>query len=171
MFGIPLLAAFASTAAVSQAPCPAVPAEALMALPYDAFDTGDGPAAWRSLLERGCVDVAVATLSAYRDANRPRMTRDQSGELSFHIGQTLAFSGRDAESVPHFEAAAPAGSTAEWAAYVDATAGFARKDRARVERALTAYAKIAPGSMRLAVIQGFLRCFDKPYKEAVHCGM
>jgi hypothetical protein len=166
-----LLASSPSAAAVPPAPCPTVPAAELMALPYDKFDTGDGPSAWRNLLDRACVDAAVATLVAYREANARRMTSEQKDELSFHIGQTLAFSGRDSESIPHFEASAGPDSTAEWRAYVDATAGFLRKDRDRVERALATYSNVAPGSMRLGVIRGFLKCFDKPYMEAVHCGM
>lgn len=143
-----------------------------MAKPYDEFDTASGELAWRSLLNRGCVDSAVATLKAYRQANAARMSGEQREELTFHIGQALVMSARDAESVPYFESASGDASTAEWSAYVAAHLGFARKDRALVERSLAAYEKLAkPGSVRLTFIRGFLKCLDKPYMEAAHCAM
>lgn len=151
--------------------CPATPAAELVALPYDSFDTSDAGAAWRTLLNRGCVDMAVATLEAYRATNRGRMTPEQMSELSFHIGQTLAFAAREKEAIPHFEAATNSALTAEWIAYVDATIGFLRKDRAKLQTALARYEKLAPGSMRLGIIRGFVACFDRPYKEAAHCAM
>lgn len=156
----------------SAKPCPSKPAAELMSLPYDAFDIGDGPAAWRLLLNRGCVDTAVATLEAYRQANEAQMTPEQRSEIHFHMGQALAMSGRNADSIPHFQHAAAVGGSAEWMAYVDAHLAFVRKDRAALVRALAAYEKAAnPESMRLRFIRGFLKCVDKPYMEAAHCGM
>ena len=159
-------------AAVTPGNCPASPSPGLIALQYDRFDTASGDLAWRTLLNRGCVDSAVATLKAYRLTNEERMSEEQRYELTFHIGQALAMSARDPEAVPYFEAASGPASTAEWSAYVAAHLGFAQKDRALVERSLAAYEKLArPGSMRLTVIRGFLMCLDKPYMQAAHCGM
>jgi hypothetical protein len=156
----------------SAKPCPSKPAAELMSLPYDAFDIGDGPAAWRSLLNRGCVDTAVATLEAYRHANEAQMTPEQSSEIHFHMGQALAMSGRNADSIPHFERASTSSSSAEWKAYVAANLAFVRKDRPALEQALTDYGKMSsPTSTRLGFIRGFLKCIDKPYMEAAHCGM
>lgn len=152
--------------------CPLRPSAELTALAYDEFDTATTAHGWRTLLNRGCVDAAVATLAAYRAANSTTMSKEQKYELSFHIGQALAMAGRDAESIPHFEAATRPGVTAEWSAYVDATVGFIRKDRARLNDAAARYEKLAgPGSLRLQIIRGFLACFGKAYQEAMHCGM
>jgi len=156
--------------AAEPAVCPSGPAKDQLRLNYSAFDTNAGPPAWRSLLARGCTDTAVATLIAYRDANRSRMTRTQLGEINFHMGQALAMSGRDAEAIPHFLQSAKLGGSAEWTAYVAANLAFVRKDRAALGKALGDYEKLAePGSLRLAFIRGFLRCIDKPYMEAAHC--
>lgn len=168
-----MLSSLILAAAVAAAsPCPTAPGTDLLSLSYDAFDTSSTEHAWRSLLGQGCVDSAVATLTAYRHANAAHMTAEQRNELTFHIGQALAMAGREKESIEHFKKSAAAGSTPEWSAYVAANLGFVRKDRAQVEQALAAYEKIAnPGSMRLGVIRGFLRCLDKSYMEAAHCGM
>ncbi|WP_156029701.1 hypothetical protein [Sphingomonas sp. URHD0057] len=124
------------------------------------------------MLDRGCVDAAVATLQAYRKADAGRMTSQQRDELSFHVGQALAMSGREREAIPHFESAVSRDSAAEWSAYVAANLGFVRKDRKQVEDALAAYEKVAgQTSMRLGFIRGFLRCPDRPYMEAASCGM
>ena len=160
-----------ATAAARDGACPTMPAAALTELPYGRFDTAPGQASWRTLLNRGCIDMAVATLDAYRAANQARMTPEQRSELSFHIGQTLAFATREKESIPHFEAAINPTSTPEWVAYVNATIGFVRKDRARLDAALAHYEKLAPGSMRLAIIRGLAACFDRPNTEAAHCAM
>jgi hypothetical protein len=167
-----LAAAFVPGAAESPKVCPREPAAELVSLPYDAFDRGDGATAWRTLLNRNCVDAAVATLKAYQHANQARMTPEQCDEISFHMGQALAMSGRDADSIPYFERATRPSSSTEWRAYVFAHLAFARKDRGQLERALAEYEKAAsPTSMRVSVIRGFLKCIDKPYMEAAHCSM
>ena len=159
-------------AATAGIPCPAAPADSLLKLRYDAFDTDAREYSWRNLLARGCTDIAVATLVAFRDANAVTMTCEQLGEINFHMGQALAMSGRDRESVPHFERSATFGGSAEWIAYVAAHLAYVRKDRAALQRALAEYEKtVKPGSMRLTVIRGFVRCIDKPYMEAAHCAM
>jgi hypothetical protein len=168
---VPAVAALAAAGA-EPAECPAKPAEELVALGYDRFDTGGGQTAWRTLLARGCTDPAVATLVAYRNANQAKLTREQLGEINFHVGQALTMSGRDADSIPHFAQAAKLGGSAEWSAYVAANLAFVRKDKAALAQAVADYAKLVkPGSMRLTVIRGFLRCIDKPYMVAAHCEM
>jgi len=159
-------------AAAAAGPCPASVDPELLDKTYSQFDMATGNNAWRTLLNRGCIDAAVAALKAYGSANAARLSREQREELTFHIGQALAMSARQSESIPYFEAASGPDSSAEWSAYVAAHLGFARKDRALVEQSLAAYEKLSrPGSMRLAFIRGFLKCLDRPYMEAAHCGM
>lgn len=148
------------------ADCPSEVDQTLLQLDYDAFDMSD----WRGLLMRECVDAAVAVLETYREQNARRLTAEQTRELHFHVGQALAFAGRETESVPHFERAR--GGDAEWSAYVDATLAFLKREKAALVAARERYAR-APNAnaMRLAVIDGFIRCEAESYAAAVHCGM
>ena len=161
-----LATAFVADATAAAQACPAAIDQTQLTLDYAAFDA----AGWRDLLMQGCADAAIAQLEAYRGANTATMTPDQSRELSFHIGQTLAFSGRDSESIPPFEAAR--GGEEEWAAYVDATLAFLRHDGADLCAQRARYA-LAPGAsaMRISVIDGFIACADAPYAQAVHCAL
>lgn len=160
-----LCAALISAPALAQT-CPSAPDQSQLSLDYAAFDA----AGWRNLLGQGCADAAIAQLAAYRDANAARLAPEDLRELHFHIGQTLAFSGRDSASIAHFEAAR--GGPDEWAAYVDAALAFLKRDADALAAARTRYAAAQGASaMRVAVINGFLACADASYSEAVHCGM
>lgn len=147
--------------------CPTEIDRGQLSLSYDAFDA----AGWRNLVGN-CTDAAVAQLMAYRDANWSRMALEQRLEIAFHIGQTLALARRDQESIPYFEQSTDASAPAEWSAYVDATIAFLRHDAVALAAARARYA-VSPGAsdMRLAIIDGFVTCADRPYVEAVHCGM
>jgi hypothetical protein len=154
--------------------CNVAPAdrEVLLARSYQEFDEAVEDFGWRALFQRGCIREAIAILDAYRDRNAGRMTNDQRLELSFHIGQILALSGYEAESLSHFEAARSEMAAEEWSAYVDATVAFIRKDRRQLLSARERYAKAAASQpMRLQIIDGLLRCFEKSYAQAVHCGL
>jgi hypothetical protein len=168
MIGLLLLGA----AALTGCTVPEASIREQMRLPYSQFDTLDGKEGWRSLEVRGCVDAAVALLERYRSANGERITADQRRELAFHIGQTLAFAGREREALAYFEQADSPEAEAEWRAYVRATLAFLRRDAKGLAEAREAY-RTAPGSdgMRRRVIDGFARCADKSYTEAVHCAM
>jgi len=159
-----------ATAACAQAmaadQCPTQVDRTQLELDYPAFDA----AGWRDLLGRGCADAAVAQLMAYREASASRISPDQMRELDFHVGQTLAMSGRDAESIPHFERAR--GGDEEWAAYVEATLAFLKRDAAALAAQRARYAAAQSASpMRLQFIDGFIACLDRSYMEAAHCGM
>jgi hypothetical protein len=80
---------------------------------------------------------------------------------------------RGASRKPSRTSSAPDGAdaTPEWRAYVHATLAFLRRDAAALGRARQAYAAIAPGSMRLRIIDGLLACPAEPYAKATHCRM
>jgi hypothetical protein len=146
--------------------CPAAVPDEQMALSYEAFDAGG----WRELLAQGCTDAAVASLERYQAANQSRLSAEQTRELRFHVGQTLAMSGRDAESVAHFERSA--GGDEEWDAYVQATIAFLKREAEALVAQRARYAQAAGASaMRLAVIDGFVACPGQSYVAAVRCGM
>lgn len=163
---VPLLVAAASVCTV-----PAEEEATQLSLPYASFDSRGSPYGWRNLNASGCADAAVSLLAAYSATNTSRLNGDEKREIAFHIGQTLAMAGRDQEAIAHFEQAQGASASAEWHAYVQATLAFLRRDAAALATARETYAAIAPGSMRLRVIDGFLACSREPYAKAVHCKM
>ena len=158
-------------ASVSSCEVPPQEASASIGLSYEAFDGQSGPHSWRSLLDTGCVDSAVTLLSAYSSANDVRLDQKQRLELQFHIGQALAMTGRVDESIPHFVKASAPEAPAEWRTYVEATLAFLRRDSEGLAAARLAYARIAPDSMRLRIIDGMVACPSEPYAKAVHCRM
>nr|QQZ50988.1 hypothetical protein JKL49_07195 [Phenylobacterium glaciei] len=111
----------------------------------------------------------MALLSRYGAANAGRLSGEQRRELAFHIGQTLAFAGRKAQAIPAFEQADAPEATAEWRAYVAATLAFLRADPVALKAARARYAAVAPGSMRLKMIDGFIACPQADYMTAAFC--
>jgi hypothetical protein len=161
-----LLAAAASACAV-----PTAEGVAQQALPYAAFDTRGSPFGWRALAAAGCTDAAVSLLAQYSEANRGRLAEAEAREIAFHVGQALAMAGREQESIAPFERARGSGDSPEWATYVEATLAFLRRDAAALQTARAAYAAIAPGSVRLRIIEGLVACPTEPYMKAAHCKM
>lgn len=140
-------------------------------LPYEAFDSREAPFGWRVLSANTCTDAALALLRSYAAVNSSRLTQDQRLEIAFHSGQALALAGRDQESIPYFEEAVSSQAPAEWQTYVNATLAFLKRDSVALASARAAYAKIAPSSMRLQIIDGFVACPNEPYARAAHCRM
>lgn len=162
-----LLAATAPACAI-----PAAEQQRQMALPYEMFDSAPAPHGWRTLNSSGCTDAAIALLAAYREANAAKLNPEQRRELPFHIGQTLAFAGRDGAAASYFEQADSPDAPAEWRAYVAAHIAFFRHDRLALEQARANYAA-APtaGPMRLKIIDGLIACPGKAYMVAAYCRM
>jgi len=160
-------------AAASSGPCivPSTELSRQASLAYPAFDGQATPYGWRHLSGSGCVDAAVALLTAYKGANANRLSPAEAMELSFHVGQVLALAGREQESIPHFERSLGSTATAEWRGYVEATLAFLKRAPEALKAAHDRYSSVAPGSMRLRFINGFLACPNESYAKAVHCGM
>lgn len=150
---------------------PSAEGVAQQALPYAVFDSRGTPFGWRVLAAAGCTDTAVSLLAQYAEANRSRLAAAEVREISFHIGQALAMAGREQESIAPFERALDSGATLEWATYVRATLAFLRRDAVALQAARASYAAIAPGSVRLRIIEGLIACPTEPYMKAAHCRM
>ena len=150
---------------------PTADADAQLALDYVSFDARSDRYGWRTLSASGCTDEAVALLTRYASANDARLSAEARRELTFHAGQALAFAGRDAESIAHFERAQDAAAPSEWRVYVAATLAFLRRDAAALAAVRSAYAAAAGDSMRLRIIDGFIACPDASYRVAAHCRM
>jgi hypothetical protein len=158
-------------AAASMCTVPSSEEAAQRALPYAAFDSRDGPFAWRALASAGCTDSAVSLLTSYSAANRSRLMAAERREIAFHIGQVLAMAGREQEAIGQLEQALDSKAPAEWTTYVKATLAFLRRDAAALHAARTSYAALAPGSERLRIIDGLIECPTEPYMKAAHCKM
>ncbi|MFL6720377.1 MAG: hypothetical protein ACJ8FT_01040 [Sphingomonas sp.] len=168
----PLILLALATATPEACAVPAQERSRQLTLGYDAFDQAPAPYGWRDLNARGCTDAAVALLRAYRSANRDRLSAEQSSESAFHVGQAYAFANRPADALAAFLGVDTANATEEWRAYVAAHVAFFQRDAAALAQAQRRYASVAKtGSMRLKVIDGFLKCPDKSYVEGAHCAM
>jgi hypothetical protein len=141
------------------------------ALPYPAFDSRSGPFGWRALAAVGCTDLAVSLLARYSQTHRDRLAPAERREIDFHIGQSLAMAGRDQEAIAPLEQALDAEAPEEWAAYVKATLAFLRRDAPALRAARASYSALAPGSLRLRIIDGLVACPTEPYMKAAHCKM
>ena len=164
------------------------PDAAMFALSLDDFDQGD--AGWRSLDVPDCEAVVAETIARYRTQNREALAGQDAGTLVWHEGQlraaagqtdaaiALMLQGRDAES----DAIQP---------YVDASIAFLRQDRPALEAAYArlmalpvpdyftraaeryhaSYPDLPPLSWPLNrdKVEGFIACFDRPYREAYVC--
>jgi hypothetical protein len=168
--------------------------DAMLALDESAFDQdlGNGGGGWRALEGKaGCEQATAELIAAYRAAHP-----DGSTLLAWHEGQVRASLGQDEQAIALFDAARkPAEKDlAGWNLYVDASIAFLRRDRTALQAARDALASVAyPGgddapplkdgylefpaadgqpAMRVRwppnidVVDGFLHCFDKPYKDA-----
>jgi hypothetical protein len=163
--------AVAVIVAASACSVPAPESAAQRSLPYADFDARSGPYGWRVLAAAGCTDAAVSLLADYAQGHAGRQSPSEQRELAFHIGQVLALAGREPEALAPFERAQGTDAPLEWSTYVRATLAFLRRDAAALAAARDAYASLAPGSVRLRIIDGFVACPKESYARAVHCRM
>jgi hypothetical protein len=153
-------------------PCP-VDRRAMLALGMDAFDQDLG-GGWRPLAERpGCQDVAAGLIRAYRD-----FVQDRIPILTWHEGQLRANLGQTDEAVRLMDRTRRDSGderAAWWNPYVDGTIAFLRGNRAALIAARDRLAAVPrPADMpadrawppNLGVVDGLIRCFGRPYREA-----
>ena len=178
---------WAVTGPVAAAPDCAVDHSAMMALSVDDFDQ-DMDGGWRALADRpGCRQAAAELIAAYRRLDRAAGV----SLLAWHEAQIRAGLGQTAQAIALMEQAykPAAQDRAGWNLYVDGSLAFLRGDRAALQQARAGLAGIAPppglavsdGHItasvngkdaripwppNLEVLDGLLRCFDRPYDEA-----
>ena len=153
-------------------PCQ-VDRDAMLALGMNAFDQ-DHQGGWRPLSERpGCEGAAADLIRDYR-----AFLQDRLPILYWHEGQLRAKVGQTDAAIRLMDRTRrdPGDERAPWwNAYVDATLAFLRGDRpalsaARVRLAAVPRPADTPAERRwppnLAVVDGLIRCFGRPYREA-----
>ena len=153
---------------------------ALLALGEQEFDQ-DLTGGWRALEQRGCRAEAADLLRDYREAK----PRKNSSILFWHEGQMRAFLSETAAAIALFNLARkpPADDGIGWNHYVDGSIAFLRHDRPALQRARDRLAALPKPRdlpsfkingqdvpidwpLNLNVLDGFLKCFDRPYAEA-----
>jgi hypothetical protein len=167
------LAALMSLTAVAQDCTISSEEEAkLLSAPYQEFDQTLG-GGWRVYGDRGCYFLAAQLLDRYKEKNLEAMLDWQVRVVIWHSGQMYAF-GNDYERAKarfenSFNPKEPADTPILWNDYVHATLAFLDKDANKVR---THRDRIANGpdfdgvKANLAVVDGLICCFDKPYEVA-----
>lgn len=183
----PLLAASGAIAAQTD-PCTYDPA-AMMAMDLNAFDNTFN-SGWRTVGDKdGCEGAAANLIAAYRTQNAIELANGFPSDLqnlNYHEAQLRAASGQIDQAILLFVKARPNANPSQ-DYFFNATIAFLKKDKpalldARRELAavpkpddfdeVVAKAKLLPGRPRptwppnLDEVDGFIACFDKPYKEA-----
>lgn len=151
---------------------------AMLALDKNHFDQ-DLEGGWRRLDNRGCAAQAADLIRRYRE--RYGLT---DSILYWHEGQLRAGIGQRTRAVRLFERSRrPGPDSFGWNLYVDATLAFLHRDRRALLSARTALARLPrpdgfhPTDVNgnpirlewppnLAVVDGLIACFGKPYKLA-----
>lgn len=154
----------------------------MMALSQNAFDQNMN-GGWRALSMRGCEAEAADLIRDWREANAPEAN---ASILYWHEGQLRANLGQSAAAIMLFERSRK--SVVEdrgmgWNLYVDGSIAFLRHDRSAFDASRAALAALPkpagfdprgpdgkpvaiPWPMNLNVLDGFARCWNKPYKQA-----
>ena len=185
-----LAAALGTSAEPPKAPDCSYDRAAMLAMEPDAFDQ-DLEGGWRTLADRGCHREAADLLAAY--AALPKAAGNTM--IPWHEGQMRAEAGQYPQAVALMQRTYKPTDTdpGYWNAYVDGTIAFLQRDRAALEKArarliaIPAPEQIAralkdgryhfttaggqkvdvPWPPNLDVLDGFLRCFDRDYHNAM----
>ena len=161
---------------------------AMLALPIRDFDQTD--AGWRSLDREGCEADTADLIARYRAVNAEALAEGAGDTLIWHEGQLRASAGQTEAAIPLLLHGRDAESDATQP-YVDATVAFLRRDRsallaarerlvglpvpAQFQRALDRFKASYPTlpaptwPLNLDKVDGFIACFDRPYREAYVC--
>jgi hypothetical protein len=175
MFAFLLAAALGAAPAAD--PC-AYDRDRLLALDENAFDQ-DFNGGWRALAQNPKCELAAADL--VRDY---RKTHHSSAFILFwHEGQLRADAGQMKEAIALFDQSRRKNDKYGWNFYVDGTIAFLKHDRSSLLNARQSLAALprpadwgpfmfngkpveVPWPENLNVLDGLLKCFDRPYKEA-----
>ena len=155
-----------------EGPCQ-IDRQAMLALGMNAFDQ-DHQGGWRVVSERpNCEGAAAELIRDYR-----AFMLDRIPILYWHEGQLRANLGQNAEAISLMDRTRRASGDARaswWNPYVDGTIAFLRGDRTALTEARARLAAVPrpadhPADLawppNLAVVDGLIRCFGRPYREA-----
>ena len=153
----------------------------LLALDEYSFDQ-DMNGGWRAVAQHeDCTEIAADLIREYRETRGLVST-----VLYWHEGQLRASAGSTDEAIRLFEKSRKAEGAFGWNLYVDASIAFLKHDKPALLSAREALARLprpkdfdprdAKGKAvtiswppNLSVVDGFITCFDRKYKEAYGC--
>ncbi len=137
---------------------------AMLALDYAGFDSTLG-AGWRTVGDKpGCEHAGAELLAKYATQNKAKLNGGMRRSLRWHEAQLRAAAGETDLAIILFDSARPA-DDAERNLYADATIALLLHDRAKLAAVRAQYAAL-PATPNLPAIDAFLRCWDRPYREA-----
>jgi hypothetical protein len=137
---------------------------------------------WRAIAQHEeCTTIAADLIRDYREAHGSTSTI-----LYWHEGQLRASAGSTDEAIRLFEKSRKTDDAYGWNLYADASIAFLKHDLPALLAARAALARLprpkdfdprdAKGNvvnvtwpLNLNVVDGFIRCFNRPYKEAYGC--
>ena len=138
----------------------------MLELDYHAFDQSLPAGGWRAIVDN--VD-AGKTLDAYLIHNNDQLETWQQQVVRWHAGQMYALGDLTVVALARFKttfrADEPSDDTFGWNAYVKGTIGFLEKDRDKLTEAHHELKLKNPTSHNFKILESFLRCFEKTYKE------
>jgi hypothetical protein len=158
-------------------------------LSYKDFDQ-DMAGGWRTLETRGCQLAAADLIRTYRH-QKQELSGGERSVLSWHEGQLRAIAGDYKSAIPLLLGGVPENDPIDFVDYALGTVAFLQRDiqglrAARSRLASAPRPATIPGPdpsgkkdrnvevkvnwpPNLNVLDGLIRCFDKPYKQAYNC--
>lgn len=132
---------------------------------------GTTPSTWRQLSNRHCEVQAIEAAEDYlvhgKSASDP-----QRRDILFHIAQSLAMNGQNAEAALLVAGAKDGNHSKsaefDWNTYLDGTWAFLKGNKTEL-KAMHEQLSAEPGDgneFNAAALNGLLNCFDKPYAVA-----
>jgi hypothetical protein len=163
-----LLIAF-KVQATPGAPTP-IEFQALMKLDYNSFDQTLPDGGSRAILDH--VD-AGKTLDAYLVHNFDSLLEWQRVAITWHAGQAYAKADLTELGIARFKKSyakdKPADDKSKWNAYVRGSIAFLEHNEAELKQARDEVVNADAKNVNGKVLDGFLRCFTKTYREAYQC--
>jgi hypothetical protein len=143
----------------------------LLALDYKGFDQ-NLHGGWRKYDQLNCYASAASLIDGYIAQNSSKLLEYQRTGMTWHAGQMYAFAGQSELAVARFKKSynrnvAP-DDTFKWNAYVKGTIAFLEQDMKSLIQARDEMAAVSADqrSKNFAILESFVRCFDKTYSEA-----
>lgn len=141
-------------------------------LDFKSFDQTLPDGGWRGLANRGCELEATKLVEIYHLHHFDILEAWQSRILYWHAGQVYAMQGLTELAIARFEKSfdplEKADAPLKWNSYVRGSIAFLKRDKDGLIKARD-HLRAGNGSKpdpNLKILEAFVRCFQKPYKEA-----
>lgn len=141
--------------------------QALLKLDYRAFDQNLPDGGWRAILD----DVeAGKVLDSYSIQNSENLKPWQARTILWHAGQAYAMANLTDVALARFRKSydpdVKPNDTFKWNSYVKGSIAFLEQDIKGLIEARDEMRAANPSSPNLKILEAFVRCFKKSYKEA-----